>query len=325
MNSDHLGTAGAPDAEALSDAMRTAATGVQAPAGLVQGGLARGRRMRAVRRMQIVGASLAVVVAAAGGTLALTAADGGSGPAATVGRQPTVTVASPTAPVPNVPRLSAQQVWEALKPLLPPGSITNVQLHEPVWDDNPHKMQSAAGVSFVFDPDGKGAGEVSFSIKPTSDLAAYECPDYTGTVATCSRADLAGGLLIELRKDREYPVSATTDDGKAGSEGRGAWTHAANLRLANGFGVTMYSTSTPTDKSGTTGRPAAVLTLEQQQAITSAPVWQSLAVPGSLPTRQATPAQGAGNGAVPENVGAPTATTAPSGTGWGSGTGTGKG
>lgn len=294
----------------LADAMHAATAGFQPPtAELVRGGLARGRRMRAVRRAQVTVAALAVVAIGGAGTVALSDLGSGSGKTNVAGsaNQPNTSASAPPAPgTPQTPPVTAQQVFDTIKSLLPaPGTVTDVVLNDATGG-------STVGVKFTYDPDGKGAADVVAHVEGNGqDPKTWVCPSFPGyDPANCTITPLPDGSTLHVRKDREFPMSESTADGKAGPSGGGAKEWSAQIARPDGVQVFIYATDSIGEKTGHVTRSAPVLTLEQLKAVVTSPLWGSVAPKAAMPTPVGKPTGAKADAANAANS---------NGTGWGAG------
>lgn len=264
---------------------------------LVRGGMARGRRMRSVRRAQVVVATLAVVAIGGAGTVVLGDLGGGStnsgvaaAPSAPASGAGPTTGTAPSAPTPAQGRVAVtpEEAAEQLTKLLPAGAAVAVEKRG-------NELSSELSVNLTIDPDGRGAGRVTLIISPDRDPAI--CFDTTGMKAECELKTPRNGTL-RLEKNWVTPASTVQAqaDGKAGPNGRGPKLWSAWFVRADGVQV-YVSASSSTTESGADTRPTTALTMAQLEAIATAPVWDSI-TPDKLP-------KGQPKGGVPASI-APT-------------------
>ncbi|MGC0420249.1 hypothetical protein [Embleya sp. AB8] len=278
------------DENMLAAAMRTSASGLVPPTGLVKGGIARGRRMKLVRRLQ-VGASTAAVLAVAGTTL-FTVSSGNedghrqvTGPAsrmAEVPAPPTTmtptarpTLAVPPGMVPVVP----PTLLQTLLPLLPQGLVRSQITGSDNTDKTSAGIHSAgSSVSLVLE-DSQGPTLVSLSVEQSaSDSHEYSCPPQDGrTNARCTEVRTADGTRVLERQDWVYPASPDTPenraDGKAGPTGMGPKDWSVQVVRPNGVVIRVEEVASREEK-GDIGRDTPILPLERLRSIALVPSWQ---------------------------------------------------
>lgn len=274
----------------LAAAMRTSASGLVPPTGLVAGGIARGRRMKLVRRLQ-VGASAAAVLAVAGTTvLAVSGGDDGgdrhvTGPAGIATEIPAPPTA--TAPKPG-PTLSAPT---GLVPVLPPVLLQNLLQRVPqgllrsgvTGSDQTAKTSAGihsagASVSLVLDD---SSGPTLFSVTVRQDAEKSDesnCPPQDGsTKATCTDRKMGNGTRVVERQDWVYPASADTPanraDGKAGPSGRGPRDWSVRVERPDGVVVEIREIASREEK-GPISRETPIFQMDTLRGFALDPVWR---------------------------------------------------
>ncbi|MYS85873.1 hypothetical protein [Embleya scabrispora] len=275
----------------LAAVMRTSASGLIPPAGLVSGGIARGRRMKLVRRVQ-VGVSTAAVLAVAGTTLFVASdrTDGGpgevagpAGPTAVVSTPPTTPLAPktrPTLPVPSgMAPVLPPLLLHSLLPLLPGGLVPTQITGVDHSDMTATGVYSAgATVSLVLE-DSAGPTLISVSVQQTAERADEAgCPHQEGsTNAACSDYRTPDGSRVVERQDWVYPAAPDTPenraDGKAGPSGRGPKDWSVRVVRRDGVVVTIDEIASREEK-GDIGRDTPLLPMERLRSMAIAPVWQ---------------------------------------------------
>jgi hypothetical protein len=250
---------------ALAAGMRTAAEALRLPGTeLAAGGLARGRRLRRVRRVQLAGLAAAVLVAAVTTTTAVASGagrptDGPAGVAAAGDPMP-----SPSARGP----LTSANLAEAMPGLLPEGATGR-------WQPAPSGGDEVGASALLRDAKGSGRSVVIVRASAPGELPLV-CPDLAGTAATCTVSRLPDGSTLRLDQNFEYPATKSTQGGKAGPRGRGAKVWSATLARPDGILVYLEATDSSASKHGRATRPAPILTLDQLTAVVTDPAWQTL-------------------------------------------------
>ncbi|MDI2132158.1 hypothetical protein [Yinghuangia seranimata] len=265
----------------LADAMHAATAGFQPPtAELVRGGLARGRRMRAVRRAQVTVAALAVVAIGGAGTVALSDLGSGSAKAGPAAPPPSVSAPPSAGATPQQHQpLTAEKALETLKTLLPAGYDVKVQSLS-----NPGQNGSQVGVYLLVDPhDGKPATMVNMLFSgPMGSSDDNKCWTFHAAEGIwCTNETTPNGSL-RLEQNREWPASETTEDDKRGPAGGGAKQWSAGIIRKDGANIYAYATNGAVEK-GAEVRTNPVLTTDQLKAIVTAPVWDTVAAADALP------------------------------------------
>ncbi|MYW01182.1 hypothetical protein [Streptomyces sp. SID3343] len=281
------------DEKELATAMRTSASGLVPPTGLVAGGIARGRRMKLVRRIQ-VGTSAAAVLAVAGTTLALVSGtndEGGrqqaAGPASSTSVSatpvpPTRTPKSqPTLPVPaGMAVASPQFLLQALLPKLPAAVVGQATTGVGVTGGDTSNVRDGAMYSagshvelMIEDAKGPTLLSVSVGLDPHNPNSIV-CPPVEGTNASCSDSVLADGSRLLVNKNWVYPASANTPeniaDDKWGPNGRGPKEWSAHVVRPDGVQIIVDEIASREEK-GEPARDTPLLRTEQLQAIATDP------------------------------------------------------
>lgn len=278
-------------AEALAAAMRSAAVELQPPTPqLVNGGLARGRRMRTARRAQMLVASVAVVAAGVGGAVVLP----GLGDESTTGQAPVGS--APTAQgSPSSPPLTQEQreqlILDKVMSLLPAGAQpTGTPTVRIQAEPDTTGLRIGHSVDMVLQG-ASGPGDVQVSIthrRPTEDNI---CPDMTGiTGATCVNETLQDGSTLRLERNREYPATGTDADGKS-VNGSGAHEWRAHLITPTGLSIFVVADNAVGEKTRDTA-PQPVLTLDQLKSIATDPGWASTVAQAEAGMTANTPRKG---------------------------------
>ncbi|WP_436777089.1 hypothetical protein [Yinghuangia sp. YIM S09857] len=296
MNPDQYGPDGRPgaadesppDERALTYAMHAATRGLRPPtAELVRGGLERGRRMRAVRRVQITGAALAVALLTGTGALVVTTGSHASGPTGTaqqpdppeVSRPPSATPES----LPPAPPLTGNAVLKTLTMLLPAGNSVERSLNTL---GDPEKMPGSLAVSLVFRPGGGTPGYVSLGFLKNRTKEAFPsltCRTDPPPGVTCEVRDLPDGSSLRLARDYAAPMP---DDKMPDALEPKVW----SVVLARHDGMVITARAANTEDINAVKSPARrvdpVLTLAELEAIVTSPRWNDLTGPGALPDYQ---------------------------------------
>ncbi|WP_406298902.1 hypothetical protein OG948_26820 [Embleya sp. NBC_00888] len=277
------------DENELAAAMRTSASGLVPPTGLVAGGIARGRRMKLVRRIQ-VGVSTAAVLAVASTTL-LVVANGNddhrgrvAGPASTTaevsapaiqaGPKPRPTLTVPAGTVPVLPPL----LLHKLLALVPQNLLTS----RLTGSDNTNRTSAGihsagASASFVLE-DSAGPSLLSVSVAQDAETPeTVECPHPGGEVyAKCVNYEAPAGRVVE-RQDWVYPAAPDTPenraDGKAGPWGNGPKVWSVRVVRRDGVVITIEEIASREEK-GDIGRNTPILSMDRLRAIATDPTWQ---------------------------------------------------
>ncbi|MGW6705360.1 hypothetical protein ACWGDE_10765 [Streptomyces sp. NPDC054956] len=241
---------------------------------LVGAGERRGRRLVARRRAAVIGGSalaLAVVGTAGAYTGGMFGADGSDGPA-NVAAVPSVTSPSPGASTPGQAReeaektrtgtgaVSAEQLIEVFKKLLPGGTVTNATARgtgdktgpmvSGVFDDGKGKSAVGVGLSRV-DPKSRGAQQM------------VQCPSkVTQSYDGCTTEKLADGSTLLLYQGYEYP------DRRVDTK---RWT--AVLVTQDGYLIDVQEHNAAAEKGSPVTRSAPPLTPAQLKAFATSPLW----------------------------------------------------
>lgn len=240
---------------------------------LADGGLKRGRRMRARRqRAAVLGGAAGMALVGVGG--ALLVAGGGPGgddrpvaaASAPVGGEPGTGVSAAPGSV------SGEEVVRTLKKLLPRGEFR---------DEQGRGTDARYGPSahVVFD-DGRGAAAVGLvlgRVEPGSARARdiTRCPDKELVAhQSCTSSTLPDGSRLMLLKGFEYP------DRRAETK---LWT--AELVTPEGQHVGVSEWNAPAQKDAPVSRPEPPLSQDQLTKVVTAPQWR--AVVDAIPRRDA--------------------------------------
>ncbi|MFG2997284.1 hypothetical protein [Streptomyces sp. NPDC048340] len=264
-----------PFEDELGEALRRTGEGFTADrTALVDAGERRGRRLVARRRAAVIGGSV-VALAVIGTTGAYTGGlFGGSGSGSGGGGGPVNVAAPPTLPGESpweareralkervgTGAVSAEQLVNVLKQLLPPGQLTETDARGTGDERGPM-------VSGVFD-DGKGKGSIGVSLSrvdPKGAMAAemVKCPD-RGQLEydSCTSDTLPDGSRLLLFQGYEYP------DRRVDTKN---W--RATLTTPQGFLVDVQEHNSAAQKGKPISRPTPPLTMAQLKALTVSPLW----------------------------------------------------
>ncbi|OPC80640.1 hypothetical protein B4N89_06420 [Embleya scabrispora] len=275
----------------LAAAMRTSASGLVPPTGLVAGGIARGRRMKLVRRLQ-VGASAAAVLVVAGTTvLAVSGGDDGGGrhvtgpagiateisaPPTATALKPRPTLSAPTGLVPAMPPVLLQSLLQRL----PQGLVRSAVTGSDQTTKTSAGIHSAgASVSLVLD-DSSGPTWFSVSVRQDAERSDEDwCPPQDGSVkATCTDHKTSNGTRVIERQDWVYPASADTPenraDGKAGPSGRGPKDWSVRVERPDGVVVVIREIASPEEK-GPISRETPIFQMDALRGFALDPVWRA--------------------------------------------------
>ncbi|WTW97885.1 hypothetical protein OG216_33135 [Streptomycetaceae bacterium NBC_01309] len=296
MNPDQYGPDGRPgaadesppDERALTYAMHAATRDLQPPtADLVRGGLERGRRMRAVRRVQIAGATLAVVIATGAGAFVATTGSHASGPTGTAHQPgPTAEVSgppgrTPSPPLPSAlpssPPLTGKAAVGTLTGLLPLGATRDNEVHDTT--DQPNNAPSIVMVQTLFRPQGAaGLGLVQLTVNQGPDVT-LACRTGFPAEAACTVKPLPDGGTLRLTE--EYAGPTAPDFKPKGNEVK---LRSVTLVRADGVMFHLSAANSRTLANPWAGAEQAepVLTATELEAIVTSPEWGALTGPGSL-------------------------------------------
>ncbi|MEU0369056.1 hypothetical protein ABZ070_02120 [Streptomyces sp. NPDC006283] len=235
--------------------------------GLVDGGLARGRRRLARRRAVAVTGSVLALAAVAVTGASMTGVSGSDG-GGTDDKAPSV-AARPTAPESLGPEgeVTARKMIDTLKQLLPEGEVGQEEgrgIH-----DGPKGLRSPYA-SVVFD-DGKGAAAVSIglnAVDPDGRAAdeAVSCPSQALVQHdSCTSEKLADGSTYMLFQGYEYPDRR---------EETKSW--RATLITPAGVMVEANEWNAPAQKGAQVSRPNPPLTAGQLKTLVTAEAWSAV-------------------------------------------------
>ncbi|MEU8139354.1 hypothetical protein [Streptodolium elevatio] len=291
----------APNEIALKHAMHAATRGLHPPtADLVRGGLERGRRMRAVRRVQIAGAALAVAVAAGSGALIATTGSHASGPTGTAHQPPpsgreSVPPTSPTPLPPSAP-LAGSAAMKVLTLLLPPGDVT-----DRAFDKQPDNVTRSVTISARFWPvDGSAPGYVAMTFgEDAAPIPNLACRQDAPVGESCELRTLPDGSRLRLTK--EYMGPTPQGFTPAGGE---VMVATATLARPDNMMIYILAANSPNPQAYKVSpqRVDPVLSVAQLEAIVTSPAWEPLTGPGALPDDPA---------GVPTSTPSPPTTSAP--------------
>jgi hypothetical protein len=249
--------------------------------GLVDGGLTRGRRRLARRRVAaMTGSVLALAVVTVAGGYA-TGSLGAGDDKASVAAAPE-TAATPTAPAKSTAPgsvetggVTKEQMIETLKGLLPEGKTT--QENGRGISDGPPQ----AHASLVFD-DGRGAAAIGLGVNvvdPAGKSAAdfVTCPSQALVQHDdCKEETLSDGSRYMLFQGYEYPDRR--EDTKV-------W--RATLITPKGVMVDASEWNAPAEKGAAVSRPAPPLTAAQMKSLVTAEAWRTIGAQLGEPRKEA--------------------------------------
>ncbi|MBT2397322.1 hypothetical protein [Streptomyces sp. ISL-100] len=261
MPSEHSG----PFEEELGDALRRTGDGFSSerPAGLVDAGMARGRRALRRRRIAAVTGSMAALAlvgtvgAYAGGLVG-----GGTGGVSVAGPAP-VAPAAPAAPPKGRTgpgAVSPDDMIQTFKSVLPVGELVDAEAR-----GTGDKLGPA--VFGVID-DGKGKAAITLSlirVDPGSESSRQqiECPDQTYVPHdACSSKKLDDGSTLMLFQGYEYP------DRRVDTK---SW--RATVITPQGYLVDVSEWNAPAQKDAAISRPNPPLSTAQLGALATSPKW----------------------------------------------------
>ncbi|MFE5330121.1 hypothetical protein ACFRCG_27405 [Embleya sp. NPDC056575] len=269
-----MGSPGSEEQQ-LAAAMRGAATELIPPAGLVAGGITRGRRMRRARRMRIGASALAVVALGGAAAVVLPGMDDGrsavratSGPAGVQSGAPGPSTSPPPDPATVAP---------AGKEVVSPQEIVRILRQMPMGDN----MRDPTGAGIVpktGDPTSvgafaamlvvtnKGAATLTVTVQASGqDPAGDDCAAVRKVYRLCDvfvESDGTHGYLAQTR-----PEGQTADPG---SKEPSAWA----AQVIRRDGVRVSATSTSRIDVGIVGMPGyAIVSIKQLRDIVMSPSW----------------------------------------------------
>ncbi|GCE01245.1 hypothetical protein [Embleya hyalina] len=269
-----MGSPGSEEQQ-LAAAMRGAATELIPPAGLVAGGITRGRRMRRARRMRIGASAVAVVALGGAAAVVLPGMDDGrsairatSGPAGGQSGAPGPSTSPPSDPA-AVPPAGREAVS--------PQEIARILRQMPMGDN----MRDATGAgivptageptsvgafAMVLVVSNKGAATLTVTVQASGrDAAGDDCAAVRKMYRLCDvfvESDGTHGYLAQTR-----PEGQTVDPG--GKE-PSAWA----AQVIRRDGVRVSATSTSRVDAGTLGIPGyAIVSIKQLRDIVMSPSW----------------------------------------------------
>ncbi|MEV8595864.1 hypothetical protein [Streptomyces sp. NPDC052012] len=264
-----------PFEERLSAALHDTGGSFEADRGaLTAAGESRGRRMRTRRRIVVLGGVAGIAAVGVGGTLLV---PGGDGRASVASGTTTATPSATTATATDAPRaVTGDQLLRTLEGLLPEGDIRDEQARGT-------DAQLPPSVRVVFD-DGDGAAAVAVGlgrVEPGSAQAreATRCPDkaFVG-YDSCGTTTLADGSRLMLFQGYEYP------DRRVDTK----WWNAELVTPA-GQHVSVSEWNAAAQKDAPVSRPEPPLSLEQLEAVATAPQWRdaidAIPEPAGKPSR----------------------------------------
>ncbi|MBT2491504.1 hypothetical protein J7E96_23855 [Streptomyces sp. ISL-96] len=265
MPSEHSDLSG-PFEEELSDALRRTGDGFSSdrPAGLVDAGMARGRR--AVRRRRIAAVTGSVAALALVGTVGAYAGGlvggGSTGEVSVAGPAP---VSPAVPPAPSQGRtgsgaVSPDEMIQTFKSVLSVGELVEVEARGTADELGP-------AVFGVID-DGKGKAAITLSLNrvdPGSESSRQqiECPDQTYVPHdACNSKKLDDGSTLMLFQGYEYP------DRRVDTK---VW--RATLVTPQGYLVDVSEWNAPAQKDAEISRPNPPLSPAQLGALATSPKW----------------------------------------------------
>ncbi|MGA5497551.1 hypothetical protein ACPCSP_24620 [Streptomyces cinereoruber] len=241
---------------------------------LVEGGLRRGRRRLARRRLAVTGSALALVAMAAGGVYGgLFFGPAGAVDTASVAAPPKPTSATePTGPLPDTARIPVKEAAAVLKAHTPAGQWTI---------DNENGL--GQGVLGVYD-DGNGKAAVTVLLSRSygpgeAGEGMVTCPDKAHVPdAECTTEKLPGVGRLMLLQGYEYPDRR--EDTKD-------W--RATLLTEDGFIVDVNEYNAAAEKGAPVSRENPPFTLAQLKALVTADAWRPLLAKLPEPSQPGTP------------------------------------
>ncbi|MGW1993497.1 hypothetical protein [Embleya sp. NPDC001921] len=268
----------------LAAAMRTAASELALPAGLVAGGIARGRRMRRARRIRVGAAAAAVLAVAGTGVVVATTAEDAprsrvaSGAAAVPTGSPTPS-ATPepgsgiSAPAGMEP-VSAQELARILLQQPEFGAVARVPIGGELSPKSGGAGIRAGASAAVTLENGKGTTQLRVSVwAGASGAAEPDCPDTHRVAGVCVQiAEPNGthGYTVET-----FPAAdGSGSGGKAGSGGPGRITRSVRVIRPDGVEISVTETTDYTDTGAASPSEKPPLTLARLKELTLKPFWQ---------------------------------------------------
>ncbi|MGW3389090.1 hypothetical protein [Streptomyces cinereoruber] len=241
---------------------------------LVEGGLRRGRRRLARRRLAVTGSALALVAMAAGGVYGgLLFGPTGPVDTASVAAPPKPTSATePPGPLPDTARIPVKEAAAVLKAHTPAGQWTI---------DNENGL--GQGVLGVYD-DGHGKAAVTVLLSRSygpgeAGEGMVTCPDKAHDPdVECTTEKLPGVGRLMLLQGYEYPDRREeTKDWRA------------TLLTEDGFIVDVNEYNAAAEKGAPVSRENPPFTLAQLKALVTADAWRPLLAKLPEPPRRTTP------------------------------------
>ncbi|MFC7977430.1 hypothetical protein ACPCAE_18085 [Streptomyces cinereoruber] len=241
---------------------------------LVEGGLRRGRRRLARRRLAVTGSALALVAMAAGGVYGgLLFGPTGPVDTASVAAPPKPTSATePPGPLPDTARIPVKEAAAVLKAHTPAGQWTI---------DNENGL--GQGVLGVYD-DGHGKAAVTVLLSRSygpgeAGEGMVTCPDKAHDPdVECTTEKLPGVGRLMLLQGYEYPDRREeTKDWRA------------TLLTEDGFIVDVNEYNAAAEKGAPVSRENPPFTLAQLKALVTADAWRPLLAKLTEPPRRTTP------------------------------------
>ncbi|MFJ8747540.1 hypothetical protein ACIRL2_50470 [Embleya sp. NPDC127516] len=264
----------------LAAAMRTVASELALPAGLVAGGIARGRRMRRARRLRM-GAAVAAVLAVAGtGVVVATGTEDAprsrvaSGAAGVPTGSPTPSVTSDpgsgiSAPAGKEP-VSAQELARILLQQPEFGAVQRVPVGSalsPKSGGAGIRVGAFAGVTLE---NGKGTTLLRVSVwASTPKATGPDCPDTDSVAGRCT-------AIVEPDGTRGYAVETIpTYLGGNGKDGLGGQiTRSVRVVRPDGVEVSIAETTEYVGNSAVATSEKPPLPLSRLKELTLKPFWQ---------------------------------------------------
>jgi hypothetical protein len=234
--------------------------------GLVNGGVADGRKRRLRRNAAVVGGSAALALVAVGGALVpsllgSSARHEAAGPAA----KPGMTLTASSKPVSDAER--AAELLKTLKGVLPTGGTVSAERAS--WQSKaPGGKNAVEFASLVYD-DGKGAAGIAVSLTRYH-ANVRQLPSCAPNPAlepndVCHTYQTAGGGRLIVDLGYEYP-----------SKGTGTKSWAAWLDLPDGSHLEFTELNAAQEKDSPVTRQTPPLTADQLRGIALSSVWTPL-------------------------------------------------
>jgi hypothetical protein len=263
--------------------------------GLVNSGVADGRRRRRRRSAAVLGGSAALALIAVGGALVPSALGGAANhETAGVAAQPGMSLAGSSKPVSDGER--AAELLKALQGVLPAGGGTSQERAS--WTSKaPGGKNVVETASLVYD-DGKGAAGIAVSLTKypanVRDLPSCAPNSALAPNDVCHTYQTPGGGRLIVDLGYEYPAKGT------GTKSWSAW-----LELPDGSQLEFTELNAAQEKDSPVTRQAPPLSADQLHNVALSDVWtrllaqvpapsgHPLGAPSSKPFAHVTPSAGA--------------------------------